>query len=105
MTKLKEVGVIDKITSLGESNKKGLWRVSNLLFRFNSFWWMWNISTVVSGHMEEAYDQVVLPYLNDCMGKVFEEIAKQYIEKYADLPFPLGEVSTWWGGSSHLKKR
>ena len=104
MTKLKEVGVTDMITPLGESNKKGLWRVSNLLFRFNSFWWMWNISAVVSGHMEEAYDQVVLPYLNDCMGKVFEEIAKQYIEKYADLPFPLGEVSTWWGGSSHLKK-
>ena len=55
--------------------------------------------------MEEAYGQIVLPYLNDYMGKVFEEITKQYIEKYADLPFPLGEVSTWWGGSSHLKKR
>lgn len=63
-----------------------------------------NISTVVSGRMEEAYDQVVLPYLNDCMGKVFEEITKQYIEKYADLPFPLGEVSTWWGGSRHFEK-
>ena len=46
---------------------------------------MSNISTVVSGRMEEAYGQIVLPYLNDYMGKVFEEITKQYIEKYADL--------------------
>ena len=54
--------------------------------------------------MESVYDQMVLPYLNDYMGKVFEEIVRQFIEKYVFLPFPLGDVGSWWGGSSRLKK-
>ena len=28
----------------------------------------------------------------------------QYIERYAELPFPLSDVGTWWGGSRRLKK-
>ena len=51
-----------------------------------------------------AYDKVVAPLLNDYMGKVFEEIVKQYIERHAELPFPLGQVGTWWGGSKSLHK-
>ena len=104
LRKLQEVGVIDKLIPVGEGEKKGIWRVSDLFFRFHSFFISRNISTIVSGRMEKAYDQVVEPFLNDYMGKVFEEIAKQFIEKYAELPFPLGDVGTWWGGSSHLKK-
>ena len=104
LTKLREVGIIDKIIPIGESEKKGIWRICDLFFRFHSFFVARNISTIVSGRMPDAYDKVVEPYLNDFMGKVFEDIVRQFIEKYAELPFPLGEVGTWWGGSSHLKK-
>lgn len=104
LTKLQGVGVVDKLVPLGEGEKKGLWMVSDLFFRFHSFFVARNISTIVSGRMPDFYDQVISPYLNDYMGKVFERIAKEYVERYADLPFPLGDIGTWWGGSSHLKK-
>ena len=104
INKLREVGVVDKIVPLGESEKKGVWRICDLFFRFHSFFVTRNISTIVSGRMAQAYDKVVAPLLNDYMGKVFEEIAKQYIERYANLPFPLGIVGTWWGGSRTLHK-
>ena len=104
LNKLKEVGVVDKLVPLGESEKKGVWRICDLFFRFHSFFVIRNISTIVSGRMPQSYDKVVAPFLNDYMGKAFEEIAKQYIELYADLPFPLGLVGTWWGGSRTLHK-
>ncbi len=104
LNKLREVGVIDKLVPLGESGKKGIWRICDLFFRFHSFFVTRNISTIVSGRMPMAYDKVVAPLLNDYMGKVFEEIVKQYIERHAELPFPLGQVGTWWGGSKSLHK-
>ena len=104
LSKLQGVGVIDRLVPIGESSKKGVWMVSDLFFRFHSFFVARNISTIVSGRMPAFYDQVVQPYLNDYMGKVFERIAMEFIERYSTLPFPLGAVGTWWGGSSHLKK-
>ena len=104
LNKLREVGVVDKLIPLGESEKKGVWRICDLFFRFHSFFVARNISTIVSGRMPQVYDKVVTPLLNDYMGKVFEEIVRQYIEFHADLPFPLGLVGTWWGGSKTLHK-
>ena len=92
LNKLREVGVVDKLVPLGESEKKGVWRICDLFFRFHSFFVTRNISTIVSGRMPQAYDKVVAPLLNDYMGKVFEEIVRQYIERHADLPFPLGAL-------------
>lgn len=104
LNKLREVGVIDKLVPLGGSEKKGIWRICDLFFRFHSFFVTRNISTIVSGRMPMAYEKVVAPLLNDYMDKVFEEIVKQYIERHAELPFPLGQVGTWWGGSKSLHK-
>ncbi len=104
LRKLKEVGVIDKLVPLGESEKKGIWRICDLFFRFHSFFVSRNISTIVSARIGESFDKVVSPFINDYMGKVFEEISKQYIQRYADLPFPLSLVGTWWGGSRTLHK-
>ena len=104
LNQLREVGVVDKLVPLGESEKRGVWRICDLFFRFHSFFVTRNISTIVSGRMPQAYDKVVAPLLNDYMGKVFEEIVRQYIERHADLPFPLGIVGTWWGGSRTLHK-
>ena len=104
LNKLREVGVVDKLVPLGEGKKRGVWRICDLFFRFHSFFVTRNISTIVSGRMPQSYDKVVAPLLNDYMGKVFEEIVRQYIERHADLPFPLGLVGTWWGGSRTLHK-
>ncbi len=104
LAKLKEVGIVDKIIPLGESSRKGVWQISDLFFRFYSFFVARNMSTIVSGRMGNAYDSLVTPLINDYMGKVFERIAMQYIERYAELPFPLSDVGTWWGGSRRLKK-
>ena len=104
LRKLEGVGVLGRVIPLGRESRRGVWTVKDLFFRFHSFFVPHNISTIVAGRMDKAYDQVVSPLLNDYMGKVFELIARQYIEVYADLPFPLGEVGTWWGGSHRLKK-
>lgn len=104
LSNLAEVGIIDKLVPLGEKESKGIWRISDLFFRFYFFFVPRNYSTIISSRMEKSYDLVVEPLLNDYMGKMFEEIVKQYIEKYASLPFPLQEIGTWWGGSRRLKK-
>ena len=104
LSNLAEVGIIDKLVPLGEKESKGIWRISDLFFRFYFFFVPRNYSTIISSRMGKSYDLVVEPLLNDYMGKVFEEIVKQYIEKYASLPFPLQEIGTWWGGSRRLKK-
>ncbi len=104
LEKLKEVGIISKLTPLGGNGRKGIWRISDLFFRFYFFFVPRNISTIVSGRMEKSYDTLIAPFLNDYMGKVAEEIAAEYIERYASLPFPLKEIGTWWGGSRKLKK-
>lgn len=104
LSKLKEVGIIERIVPMGETEKKGVWQISDLFFRFYFFFVQKNISTITSGRMEKYYDTLITPLLNDYMGKVFEKIVNEYIETYAELPFPIETIGTWWGGSRKLKK-
>ena len=104
LNKLKEIGAVDKQVPIGNNERRGIWTITDLFLRFYFFFVPRNISTIVSGRMESAYDQVVEPFLSDYMGKVFERISIEYISLYADLPFPLKSIGSWWGGSKREKK-
>ena len=75
------LGLIQKETPYGEkTSRKSIYSINDNMFRF---WYRFipeNNSIIVRGATNLAYKRIE-PYLSDYMGKVFEEICKQYLWK------------------------
>ena len=78
---LMALGLIQKETPYGEkTSRKSIYSINDNMFRF---WYRFipeNNSIIVRGATNLAYKRIE-PYLSDYMGKVFEEICKQYLWK------------------------
>src|SRR5712692_4234730 len=78
-------------------------------YRFRSadnalrFWYRFverNRSRLVRSSLEEVWDQLVRPYMNDYMGPVFEVMCRQAYQRLRQawgLPMPIGEIGRWEG--------
>lgn len=94
------LGVIQKETPYGEKeSRKSIYAIADNMFRF---WYRFvpeNSSIIAQGAADLAYKRVE-PHLSDYMGKVFEEICKQYLWKRllsGESLVEFKDLGHWWG--------
>lgn len=97
---LMALGLIQKKIPYGEkASRKSIYAIDDNMFRF---WYRFvpeNSSMIGRGAADLAYKRIE-PYLPDYMGKVFEEICKQYLWKLllnGECPVEFRELGCWWG--------
>lgn len=100
MKNLIGLGLIQKETPYGEkASRKSIYAIADHMFRF---WYRFvpeNHSIIARGAADLAYGRIK-PYLSDYMGKVFEEICKEYLWKLllcGESPVEFHELGRWWG--------
>ncbi len=105
---LLELQIIRKETPVTEknSNKKTIYKLCDNLF---SFWYKFvspNLSTISFAEGETLYKTLIEPYLNEYVGKIFEDICKEYLLlniNNKNLPFFFNQIGKWWGNNSITK--
>lgn len=97
---LMALGLVQKETPYGEkASRKSIYAIGDNMFRF---WYRFvpeNNSIIGRGATNLAYKRIE-PYLSDYMGKVFEEICKQYLWQLLlsdESPVQFKELGRWWG--------
>lgn len=102
------LGIIQKETPYGEkASRKSVYSIEDNMFRF---WYRFipeNNSIIARGAADLAYERIV-PFLPDYMGKVFEEICKQYLWRLLLSGKCLVNFSTlgrWWGNDPVAKSQ
>lgn len=101
--------IVEKENSITDENnrKKVSYMISDQMFRF---WYRFvpdGISMIVSRDGKSYYEQAVKPLLSDYMGKVFENMCKNYLmemSRQKKLPFIILKIGRWWGNNP-IKKR
>ncbi len=101
-------GVIRKETPYGEkTSRKAIYSIEDNLFRF---WYRFvpeNNSIIARGAADLAYKRIE-PFLPDYMGRVFEEICKQYLWKLllaGKCPVQFSSLGRWWGNDPNEKRQ
>lgn len=94
------LGLIQKETPYGEkASRKSIYAVSDNMFRF---WYRFvpeNTSIIARGATDLAYKRIE-PHLSEYMGKVFEEICRQYLWTLllnGQSPIEFQDLGRWWG--------
>ena len=102
------LGIIRKDTPYGETaSRKTIYAIEDNLFRF---WYRFvpeNNSIIARGAADLAYQRIE-PFLSDYMGKVFEEICKQYLWKLlltGKCPVRFFSLGRWWGNDPKEKRQ
>lgn len=105
---LMALGLIQKETPYGEkASRKSIYIIDDNMFRF---WYRFvpeNNSIIGRGATDLAYRRIE-PYISDYMGKVFEEICKQYLWKLlinGKSPVEFKELGRWWGTNSSTRSQ
>lgn len=87
----------------GRTKNKSLYFIKDSLF---SFWYRFipdNMSQIMAGRPELVYEKEIAPHIDRYMGMPFEDICRQYLILYADVPFTIREIGSWWGGNPETK--
>ena len=94
------LGIVQKETPYGEkASKKSIYSIDDNMFRF---WYRFvpeNSSMIARGAADLVYKRIE-PHLPEYMGKVFEEICKQYLWKLllsGKSPVEFTSLGRWWG--------
>ncbi len=102
------LGIIRKETPYGEkASRKAIYAIEDNMFRF---WYRFvpeNNSIIARGAADLAYRRIE-PFLSDYMGKVFEEICKQYLWKLllaGKCPVAFFSLGRWWGNDPQEKSQ
>lgn len=97
---LVSLGIIQKETPYGEkTSRKSVYSIEDNMFRF---WYRFipeNNSIIARGAADLAYKRIE-PFMSDYMGKVFEDICKQYLWKLlltGKCPVEFSSLWRWWG--------
>ncbi len=100
--------IIKKESPYGEKiSKKTIYSIEDNMFRF---WYRFiaeNTSIIARGADEIAYNKIE-PYFSEYMGKIFEEISKQYIWQLlltGKCPVNFNDIGRWWGNSPKSRKQ
>lgn len=96
------LGIVQKETPYGEKvSRKSVYSIEDNMFRF---WYRFvpdNNSIIARGAADLAYKRIE-PQLSYYMGKVFEEICKQYLWKQllcGKCPLEFTSLGRWWGNN------
>lgn len=102
------LGLVQKEIPYGEkSSRKSVYAIADNMFRF---WYRFipaNSSIIARGAVDLVYKRIEL-CLSDYMGRVFEEICKQYLWKLlliGEAPVDFKELGRWWGTDPIEKKQ
>lgn len=94
------LGIVQKETPYGEkASRKSIYSIDDNMFRF---WYRFvpeNASLIARGATDLVYKRIE-PHFSDYMGKVFEEICKQYLWKRllkGECPVEFPSLGRWWG--------
>ncbi len=102
---LMELGFVRKESPVGQGSRKKTFYLIDDSFLLFWFKFVYKYASVISsGRGDALYDKIVSPNTNEFMGSIFEKMAKDYILKYASLPFLIGQSGRWWGGNPKTKK-
>lgn len=108
LKQLIELGIIKKEAPYGEKkSKKSIYSVQDNLFRFWYRFVLPNNSVIARGAGDIAYRRIE-QQLPDYMGKVFEEICKQYLWNLllnGKCPVEFSSLGSWWGNDPSAKKQ
>lgn len=100
------LGIVQKETPYGEkASRKSVYSIEDNMFRFWYRFVLDNNSLIVRGAADLVYKRIE-PQLSDYMGKVFEEICKQYLWKRllsGNCPVELKSLGRWWGNNPKEK--
>ena len=102
------LGIVQRETPYGEkSSRKSIYYIEDNMFRF---WYRFvpdNNSIIARGAANLAYKRIE-PQLSDYMGKIFEEICKQYLWKLlisGNCPVEFKSLGRWWGNDPKEKSQ
>ena len=102
------LGIVQKETPYGEkASKKSIYSIDDNMFRF---WYRFvpeNASMIARGAADLVYKRIE-PHLPEYMGKVFEEICKQYLWKLllgGKSPVEFTSLGRWWGNDPVHKRQ
>ena len=105
---LMALGIVQKETPYGEkASKKAIYAIDDNMFRF---WYRFvpeNTSMIARGAADLVYRRIE-PQLSEYMGKVFEEICKQYLWKLllaGKCPVEFASLGRWWGNDPVHKRQ
>lgn len=94
------LGIVQKETPYGEKvSRKTVYSIEDNMFRFWHRFVLDNSFLIARGAAELAYKRIE-PQLSDYMGKVFEDISKQYLWKQllkGKCPVEFTSLGRWWG--------
>ncbi len=102
------LGIVQKENPYGEKNsRKSIYSIEDNMFRFWYRFVLDNNSVIARGATDLVYKRIE-PHLSDYMGKVFEEICKQYLWKLllsGKCPVEFSSLGRWWGNDPVEKKQ
>lgn len=100
------LGIIQKETPYGEKeSKKSIYSIEDNMFYFWYRFVLDNNSVIARGAADLVYNRIE-PQLSDYMGRVFEEICKQYLWKQllaGQSPIEFISLGRWWGNDPTQK--
>ena len=102
------LGIVQKETPYGEKpSRKSVYSIEDNMFRFWYRFVLENNSIIARGAADLVYKRIE-PQLSDYMGKVFEEICKQYLWKQllsGNCPVEFSSLGRWWGNDPTEKSQ
>lgn len=105
---LRELGLIKRETPVTErapqKSRKGLYKIAD---NYVKFWFRFvlpNRSLIESGNADLVYQQMIAPHLSQYMGSIFEDICRQYVERYwlEKLKVAPIRVGAHWGSDFEI---
>ncbi len=97
---LMNLGIVQKETPYGEkASHKSVYSIGDNMFRFWHRFVLENNSIIARGAADLVYKRIE-PKLSDYMGKVFEDICRQYLWKQlltGKCPVEFTSLGRWWG--------
>lgn len=107
---LDELGIIAKHIPAREkhNSRKGIYSVSDYLFRFWFRFIYTNMSSIEIGLEEVIIKRKIIPQINHYMGHVFEDICRQFLireNRLLKLPILFTNIGSWWGNNPVKKQK
>lgn len=99
---IKEIPITEK-----ETSKKAIYKINDNLFKFWYKYVFANVTLIELGKGKILYKEIIKPTFNDYIGKIFEDICKEYFLINMDtnnVPFIFHKIGRWWGNNPKLKQ-
>ena len=97
---LVSLGIVQRETPYGETaSRKTIYAIEDNMFRFWYRFVLGNNSLIARGATDLVYKRIE-PHLSEYMGKVFEEICKQFLWRQllnGECPVEFSSLGRWWG--------